>query len=101
MVEMVKRRKKHPGRPQGAKTRKLPSVDVHPSRCPGCGSTSRGKYSQALRMVLHAPQQTQNGFKFDEMVYRVTQCRKCGKFRKDVFFEFSGEETELLTAAKI
>ena len=52
-------------------------------------------------MVLHAPQQTQNGFKFDEMVYRVTQCRKCGKFRKDVFFEFSGEETELLTAAKI
>lgn len=96
---MRAKRRKHPGRPPGAKKRDLPLVAVHPARCPRCGSTHRGKYTESRREGEHAVRLDADGRRYTQKVYRVARCLKCGLVRREVSYEFHGEEVEQLATA--
>lgn len=78
---------KRRGRPAGSKTKQVPTVAVPASRCPHCGSTNRGEYTN--RREFDHEGTTPEGAPYNRVVWRRTSCQDCGQSRDDRTFEFS------------
>ena len=63
----------------------LPVVPATVTRCPKCGSTDRTEYSHTTRhaIVGIAP----DGHEYSHVVWRTTQCNRCGQRRRDRSYE--------------
>jgi hypothetical protein len=67
-----------------AKKPPTPTVPVHASRCPACGSTSREPYHHT-RTLEHAGEH--DGRPYTRVVWRRTVCTGCGRARVDKTYE--------------
>lgn len=77
--------RKAKGRPQGAKTQKLPQAEAVPSAC-RCGSTEREPYFNKREVPINGV--TPEGRTYNVVVWRRTRCKACGQQRDDKSFEF-------------
>jgi hypothetical protein len=67
------------GRRRGAKTG-TPQVESGKSRCPKCNSTTRKPYANTR--AVESPGMI-NGKPYTHVVFRYTNCKKCGQARVD------------------
>lgn len=86
---MAPRRRR--GRPAGSKTRRRPAVEVSPSACPACGSTSRTAY-RLVRTVSQSG--VIDGRRFNRIIRRRSRCTVYRTEREDVCREFILTEAE-------
>ena len=72
---------RRPGRPNGSKTKKRPTVNETASRCPRCGSTDRTAYTQTR--VVDGGGTAPDGKPFNQVRLGWTSCKACGQARID------------------
>lgn len=72
------------GRPPGAKTQKVETVEKTLSQCKGCGSTDRTPYF--CRKELERADEIDGG-PYTHVVWQRTHCRQCNRLRVDKSFE--------------
>ena len=73
------------GRPKGSTTKKRDIVLVIPPSCKQCGSTDREPY--APNPIVRNDEGEINGFKYNRVTWKRTNCKKCGQHRSDRIFE--------------
>lgn len=72
-----------PGRPLGSKTTQVQAI-AKLTRCTICGSTERERYT-SKNEIEHGG--SNDDGPFTHIVWRHTQCSKCGQHRIDKSFE--------------
>lgn len=77
---------KKTGRPTGSKTDPAPSVDAPASRCPACGSTERKPYYGTPTELAYLFTDAA-GNETTHVVWKNTNCLKCGQKRRDKIHE--------------
>lgn len=86
--------KKTKGRPAGSPNVST-TADVHPSRCPQCGSTERGPYLSSTEQPYPG---IHDGAPYTHIVRRRVQCQGCGQMRIDRTFENRPEREQVRRA---
>ena len=76
------------GRPRGSRNIARDEVDVLVSHCKRCDSTEREPYSGDAQSMDYCGTDPQTGRRYNRIVWRRTQCRKCGQHRIDKCYEF-------------
>ena len=72
------------GRPPGSENRQYDQVDAAVTRCRKCGGTDRTPYEQTRELEQAG---TRDDGPYTHIVWRRTQCKACGQWRVDRFFE--------------
>lgn len=72
------------GRPKGAKTQDVETVEVQQTCCPKCGSTQRSSYIGTPRHVQSSGEH--NGLPYNSVTFRRCRCLSCGQLRSEKTF---------------
>jgi hypothetical protein len=95
-----KLKKRGPGRPKGARKRKVVKHYLASNCCPRCGSTDRDNYSRRIvqgpgRHGDNHPDPDRRGERYTRKMSRLTRCRNCGAWREDIEYEYAGQKVLL------
>lgn len=72
------------GRPKGAKTQDVETVEVQQTTCPKCGSSRRSSYIGTPRHVDCSGER--DGLIYTSVTFRRCRCLSCGQLRTEKTF---------------
>lgn len=85
-------KKKARGRPKGSRTKEKPTVLVHPTRCPSCGSTETRNQAGQPPRVMSVHGVLSGDIRYTSVVWRNKKCDACGQYFRERSYQFDPAE---------